>query len=103
MGHLSDSLLDATSGAEKEAWDVRERRYVAGLGDAPREVLEVSVADKVHNVEDILDDYGRLGPTPGRSSESSAPSASSGTTRASLRCSATASPTTHSPDASAAV
>lgn len=60
--HLSDSLLDTTSGAEKEAWDVRKRRYVAGLADAPREVLEVSVADKVHNAEDILDDYGRLGP-----------------------------------------
>jgi hypothetical protein len=60
--HLSDSLVDTTSGEEKEDWQVRKIRYVQDLAEAPRSALQVSVADKVHNAEAILDDYDRLGP-----------------------------------------
>lgn len=60
--HLSDSVVDTTEGAEKESWAIRKPRYLAGLADAPIVALEVSVADKLHNAESILDDYDRLGP-----------------------------------------
>ena len=60
--HLSDSVLDTTTGAEKEPWAIRKPRYIHRLTDAPPVALEVSVADKVHNAEAILDDYDRLGP-----------------------------------------
>lgn len=57
---LSDSLVD-TSTTEKEEWEVRKPRYVATLVLAPRVSLEVSLADKVHNAQSILDDYQVLG------------------------------------------
>jgi (p)ppGpp synthase/HD superfamily hydrolase len=60
--HLSDSVVDTTGGAKKEEWAARKRRYIGGLADAPIEVLEVSVADKLHNAESMLDDYDRDGP-----------------------------------------
>ena len=60
--HLSDSLIDTTSGVDKEDWATRKRRYLAGLADAPRDALEVSVADKLHNALSILADYHQLGP-----------------------------------------
>jgi (p)ppGpp synthase/HD superfamily hydrolase len=53
---LSDSLVD-TSITEKEEWEVRKPRYVAHLALAQRASLEVSLADKVHNAQSILDDY----------------------------------------------
>ena len=59
--HLSDSVLDTTDGAKKESWATRKPRYLAGLADAPVAALEVSVADKVHNAESILDDHESLG------------------------------------------
>lgn len=59
---LSDSLVDTASGAPKEAWGSRKRRYLADLRDAPVAVLEVSVADKYDNARAILDDHARLGP-----------------------------------------
>jgi (p)ppGpp synthase/HD superfamily hydrolase len=60
--HLSDSLTDTTAGADKEPWTVRKRRYLRDLADAPRAVLEVSVADKLHNARSILSDYTATGP-----------------------------------------
>lgn len=60
--HVSDSFIDSTDGAVKEDWLVRKRRYVHDLADAPDEVLEVSVADKLHNARSFLADYLAAGP-----------------------------------------
>lgn len=60
--HVSDSFIDSTGGAVKEDWLVRKRRYVHDLADAPVEVLEVSVADKLHNARSFLADYLAAGP-----------------------------------------
>jgi GTP pyrophosphokinase len=59
--HLSDSLTDTTIGTAKEDWMARKRRYLGDLADAPTEVLEVSVADKLHNAQSILADQVRIG------------------------------------------
>jgi (p)ppGpp synthase/HD superfamily hydrolase len=60
--HVSDSFIDARDGTPKEDWLVRKRRYVHGLADAPDDVLEVSVADKLHNARSFLADYLAAGP-----------------------------------------
>ena len=58
---LSDSLTDTTAGAGKEEWEVRKRRYIAHLAEAPERSLLVSAADKLHNARSVLSDYRRLG------------------------------------------
>lgn len=60
--HVSDSLVDTTHDAPKEDWQVRKRRYLHDLAAAPDEVLEVSVADKLHNARSLLGDYRAAGP-----------------------------------------
>jgi len=60
--HVSDSFIDSNDGAPKEDWLVRKRRYVHDLADAPVQVLEVSVADKLHNARSFLADYLAAGP-----------------------------------------
>lgn len=63
VGDLSDSLVDTTGEAStvKESWSLRKTRYIEHLAGAPVESLEVSAADKLHNAQSILDDYGRIG------------------------------------------
>lgn len=58
---LSDSLVDTTTGAEKEAWRTRKRRYVDHLRETPIRSVEVAAADKLHNAMSILEDHARLG------------------------------------------
>lgn len=55
--HLSDSLVDTASGAVKEEWIVRKRRYLHGLPGAGNRVLLVSACDKLHNLRCTLADY----------------------------------------------
>lgn len=43
-------------------WDERKAAYLVTLADEPVEVLEVSVADKLHNARSLLVDYAETGP-----------------------------------------
>ena len=61
VADLSDSLVDTSSGAEKEPWEVRKTRYLEALPHKPRVSLEVYLADKVHNADAILVDYDEMG------------------------------------------
>jgi GTP pyrophosphokinase len=45
----------------KPPWPERKERYLEHLRQAPREVLRVSAADKLHNARAILIDYRTLG------------------------------------------
>jgi GTP pyrophosphokinase len=45
----------------KPPWQERKQRYLEHLRHAPREVLRVSAADKLHNARAILTDYRTLG------------------------------------------
>jgi (p)ppGpp synthase/HD superfamily hydrolase len=58
---LSDSLVDTTTGARKEDWELRKRRYVAHLAEAPDRSLLVAAADKLHNARSVVADYRELG------------------------------------------
>lgn len=59
---LSDSLVDTTDHITKVPWLDRKPAYVAKLAAEPDEVLEVSVADKLHNARSFLADYRDAGP-----------------------------------------
>ena len=52
---------DSDNSVNKAPWKTRKEAYVAHLAHAPREVLRVSCADKVHNARAILNDYRALG------------------------------------------
>jgi (p)ppGpp synthase/HD superfamily hydrolase len=52
----SDSVVNTSAGQPKEDWQLRRARYVAHLGSAHKDVLLVSLADKVHNARSILRD-----------------------------------------------
>lgn len=54
--HLSDSLVDTTSGAQKESWDTRKEGYIAEIAHADDRVLLVSACDKLHNLRSLLSD-----------------------------------------------
>ncbi len=45
----------------KPPWRERKETYLAGLAGKPSRSLLVSLADKTHNSEAILSDYGELG------------------------------------------
>ena len=55
--HLSDSLVDTATGAVKEDWTARKRRYLNGLSRGGNRVLLISACDKLHNLRCILADY----------------------------------------------
>jgi (p)ppGpp synthase/HD superfamily hydrolase len=52
----SDSLADTGAGERKPPWRERKERYIAHLRTADRDILQVSLADKVHNARAILRD-----------------------------------------------
>jgi (p)ppGpp synthase/HD superfamily hydrolase len=52
----SDSTVNASAGQPKEEWRLRKTRYVAHLGEAGKDALLVSLADKIHNARAILRD-----------------------------------------------
>ena len=58
---LSDSLVDTTSGAAKEPWQVRREKYLAELPGADDRVLLVSACDKLHNLRSLLSDLRSQG------------------------------------------
>jgi (p)ppGpp synthase/HD superfamily hydrolase len=55
--HLSDSVVDTTAGDAKAPWAERKVAYLSSLPGKPKESLEVSAADKLHNAESILADF----------------------------------------------
>ncbi len=55
------SDADVAPGEEKPEWRDRKEAYVAHVKDAPRSVLVVSSADKLHNARAILADYREVG------------------------------------------
>jgi (p)ppGpp synthase/HD superfamily hydrolase len=52
----SDSLANTAKGERKAAWHVRKEGYLAHLLSADKDILLVSLADKVHNARSILRD-----------------------------------------------
>lgn len=52
----SDSLADIASGERKAPWRERKEAYIAHLRAADHDILQVSLADKVHNARSILRD-----------------------------------------------
>jgi len=52
----SDSLANTAAGERKAHWQQRKEAYIAHLGTADDDVLQVSLADKVHNARSILRD-----------------------------------------------
>ncbi|HEY1475014.1 MAG TPA: HD domain-containing protein [Pseudolabrys sp.] len=52
----SDSLADTAKGEPKADWQKRKKAYLAHLETAHKDVLRVSLADKVHNARAILRD-----------------------------------------------
>ena len=61
VADLSDSLVDTTGGAAKEAWHPRKQAYLDSLGTKPESSLAVAAADKLHNATSILQDHERVG------------------------------------------
>lgn len=55
----TDGLPDSTGA--KEDWTTRKRRFLAQLNQAPQEVLLVSLADKLHNAQSIVNDLNTIG------------------------------------------
>jgi len=52
----SDSLANTAKGERKAPWRKRKEAYLADLRKADRDILRVSLADKVHNARTILRD-----------------------------------------------
>ena len=52
----SDSLADTGAGERKAGWEERKKKYLAHLKTADEDILNVSLADKVHNARAILRD-----------------------------------------------
>lgn len=61
VADLSDSLVDTTSGAPKQAWRPRKEAYLAALASKPDRSLVVAAADKLHNATSVLEDHEVLG------------------------------------------
>ncbi|MFP5321288.1 MAG: HD domain-containing protein [Acidimicrobiia bacterium] len=61
VADLSDSLVDTTTGEEKQAWRPRKQAYLDALASKPEASLAVAAADKLHNATSVLDDHERLG------------------------------------------
>jgi (p)ppGpp synthase/HD superfamily hydrolase len=52
----SDSLADTGKGEQKAEWEKRKEDYLGHLRNAHKDILRVSLADKVHNARAILRD-----------------------------------------------
>jgi (p)ppGpp synthase/HD superfamily hydrolase len=52
----SDSLANTAKGERKASWRKRKEAYLADLRNASKDILRVSLADKVHNARAILRD-----------------------------------------------
>ncbi|MSP84001.1 MAG: HD domain-containing protein [Alphaproteobacteria bacterium] len=52
----SDSLANTAAGERKAHWQERKESYIAHLKEADRDILSVSLADKIHNARAILRD-----------------------------------------------
>jgi GTP pyrophosphokinase len=56
---LSDTFAEDPD--KKESWEERKNNYLARLRDEPADVRLISVADKLYNVRDVLEDYRLFG------------------------------------------
>ena len=56
----SDSLADTGKGEQKPDWQKRKETYIQHLKTANKDILRVSLADKVHNARAILRDLRKL-------------------------------------------
>jgi (p)ppGpp synthase/HD superfamily hydrolase len=57
---LSDTLAEDHD--KKEGWEERKKAYLTRLSTEPKDVLVISVADKLYNAKSILDDLKEIGP-----------------------------------------
>jgi (p)ppGpp synthase/HD superfamily hydrolase len=64
LGSTVAQIVEGCSDSEsipKRPWRERKERYIAHVRNAPRDVLRVSAADKLHNARAVLADYRALG------------------------------------------
>jgi (p)ppGpp synthase/HD superfamily hydrolase len=54
--------LEGTIAEEREHWLERKRKYAESIAHKTSQALRVTAADKVHNVESILDSHAAIGP-----------------------------------------
>jgi (p)ppGpp synthase/HD superfamily hydrolase len=52
----SDTVVNSSSGQQKEDWHTRKKRYVEHLNLVDQDTLFVSLSDKIHNARSILRD-----------------------------------------------
>lgn len=57
LGEEIAVMVDGVSEDKDLPWEERKERYVAGVVAAGEGVRAVSIADKIHNAESILNDY----------------------------------------------
>ena len=50
----SDTVVNSSSGQQKEDWHTRKKRYVEHLNLVDQDTLFVSLSDKIHNARSIL-------------------------------------------------
>jgi (p)ppGpp synthase/HD superfamily hydrolase len=55
----SDTVVNSSSGQQKEDWHTRKKRYVEHLNLVDQDTLLVSLSDKIHNARSILRDLRR--------------------------------------------
>jgi (p)ppGpp synthase/HD superfamily hydrolase len=56
-----DKEFVGTAAEEREVWLERKRKYAESIAHKTSKVLRVTAADKVHNVESILDSHAAIG------------------------------------------
>lgn len=59
VGACSDNVVDVSAGERKADWRTRKMRYIQYLTMVDKDVLLVSLADKIHNARSILRDLRR--------------------------------------------
>lgn len=60
-----ESVTEATHAEKQEiafSWKERKLRYLENLKAGSAEALMVAAADKIHNLQTIIDDYNKFGP-----------------------------------------
>lgn len=50
-----------TKDKEKKTWYIRKKKYISGLETASTDALLVAAADKIHNINSLIESYENLG------------------------------------------
>lgn len=64
-GKLGDEVTDIVVAVTEDkdlAWHDRKKKYIGSVQNGSENVKAVSIADKIHNLESLLDGYAQQGP-----------------------------------------